>query len=358
MTDFRKQLRSFIAPGAPATRTTCDGTEPDLRVEYGFTPRWYRAACGIDFSERWHLDPVYRYECNMKMRRELNRRFPELSLGGSCPDDAPATIDGVQGALTIAMIFGVPARYYVDNWPAAEHYFLDADAVARLRVPDLSSNPVMMQLMEQMDWIAKEFGRIRGYINWQGVLNNAYRLRGPDIFTDLAADPELARHLFQVVSETMVQGIRLVYERQRESGVTVRFTTVSNCMVNMVSAECYREQLFPWDEWIAGQFDVIGVHNCAWNADPYVADYARLKNLGYVDMGIESDFARARELCPNARRAVMYTPMDLATKSLVQIEADVERIRRDYAPCDIVMADIDDGIRDERVLAFAKLAAE
>ena len=26
------QLRSYIAPAAPATRAPCDGTEPDLRV--------------------------------------------------------------------------------------------------------------------------------------------------------------------------------------------------------------------------------------------------------------------------------------------------------------------------------------
>lgn len=85
-----------------------------MRIEFGFTPRWYREACGINFSERWHFDPVYRRESVVAMRKELNRRFPSLQLGGPDPDAAPATIDGIHGALTMALIFGLEADYYAN----------------------------------------------------------------------------------------------------------------------------------------------------------------------------------------------------------------------------------------------------
>jgi hypothetical protein len=42
-------------------------------------------------------------------------------------------------------------------------------------------------------------------------------------------------------------------------------------------------------------------------------------------------------------------------KSLQEIQADLEMIARDYAPCDIVVADIDAGTPDERVLDFLKM---
>jgi len=124
-----------------------------------------------------------------------------------------------------------------------------------------------------------------------------------------------------------------------------------------MSPDLYREFLFPCDQKVAEVFDAFGVHNCAWNVDPYVEDCTRLPKLGYVDMGLDSDLERARRLCLDARRAVMYTPKDLATRSLDQIEADLVRIRRELGPCDIVMADIDPEIPDARVLAFAELAA-
>jgi len=356
--DHAHQLRSYIAPGAPATRRPCDGTEPPLRIEFGFTPRWYRERLGIDFSERWHLDPLHRRDTVVAMKQELNRRFPGLGLGGAHPEDTPANLDGVQGALLIAQAFGIPAEYYADNWPAALPRHLTEEEIARLEPPSLPDTPVFAQLLEQMEAIARAYGSTEGYLNWQGVLNNAQRIRGPEILTDLMVDPGLARHLFEVVTETMIAGMQLVYERQRRSGFPVRHATVSNCFVNMVSPDAYREYLLPCDLRIAQAFEVIGIHNCAWNVDPYIADYATVPNLAYVDMGLDSDLSRARELCPTARRALMYTPMDLANKTLDEIRADLRRIHDELGPCDVVMADIDHETPDARVLAVAAMARE
>jgi hypothetical protein len=329
-----------------------------MRIEFGFTPRWFREALGIDFSERWHLDPLIRRESVVAMRKELNRRFPSLELGGPDPDSTPATIDGIHGALTMSLIFGIGADYYADNWPAARHDYLSEEAIMALTVPDLPNAPVIAQILEQMDVIEREFGRIEGYLNWQGVLNNAFRIRGPEIFTDLMANPELARHIFDIITQTMIAGMRLVYARQAKTGFVVRHATLSNCVVNMVSPELYRDHIFPWDQTISEAFEHFGIHNCAWNVDPYIEDYARIEKLGYVDMGVMSDMAKAKRLCPNARRAVMYTPTDLVNKSAGELRRDLESIRENLSPCDIVMADIDAGTPDERVLEFAQFAEE
>ena len=329
-----------------------------MRVEFGFTPRWYRAALGIDFSERWHLDPVYRRETVVAMRYELNRRFPALGLGGDRPEDTPATIDGIHGALLIPLMFGVPVEYYADNWPAASHEVLSEQAIASFEVPNLRNVPVFAQVLEQMDAIEREFGRVEGYLNWQGVLNNAYRLRGQAVLSDLVTQPGLAHHLFDVVTDTMIQAAKTVYDRQRQTGFNVRHFVVSNCLVNMVSPEHYREHLMPYDQRISDAFECFGIHNCAWNVDPYLEDYAGIRTLGYVDMGLESDLARAKRLCPNTRRAVMYTPTDLMNKPLDRIREDLARIHRELGPCDVVMADIDADTPDDRILAFAELAAQ
>lgn len=351
------QLRSYIALAAPATRCSCDGTEPPLRVEYGFTPRWFHQRLGIDFSERWHCDPMYRHETLGHMRRALDRAFPGIAVG-SGPEPPTAGLDGVHGALIMAMAFGLEVEYYPDNWPATRHDYFSTERVRALEPPVLLDTPVFRQLGAQMDVMEANFGRIEGYLNWQGVLNTAYRIRGPEILADMLQDPGLAAHLFEVITRTMIDGMRLVYARQRQTGVIVEHATVSNCLVNMLSPELYREQLLPWDKRIAAAFTAFGVHNCAWNVDPYIADYASIQPLGYVDMGIMSDLARAKALCPDTRRAVMYTPMDLQHKTLDAIRNDLDSIHHTLAPCDIVLADIDVEIPDERVLAFARLVED
>ncbi|MBN1350276.1 hypothetical protein JXJ21_12755 [candidate division KSB1 bacterium] len=354
-----QQLISYIAPAAPATRRPAEGNEPYLRPEFGFTPRWFHEACGIDFGEQWHQNPAYRRESLVTMREELRRRFPGTRIGSIHQPDSPLDcLTGTFGACTIAGIFGIPIVYASDNWPnCKKQYLTDAD-VDRQQPPDLNDNSFFRELMAQLDWIEANEGRIEGFINWQGVLNNAQRLRGEALFIDMLEQPERAHHLFDCVCTTMIQAAKKLHQRQRVTGVDVRFFTISNCLVNMVSADIYTKLLLPYDQRIAREFNCIGIHNCAWTADPYLEAYSRVPNVAYIDMGIQSDLKRAKELFPNARRAIMYTPMDLAEKSLAQLEDDLRHIARDYGSCDIVAADIDAGTPDLRVLDFHRLCEE
>lgn len=82
------------------------------------------------------------------------------------------------------------------------------------------------------------------------------------------------------------------------------------------------------------------------------------EDRGMVDMGMNSNLVLAKELFPSARRAVMYTPMDAANKSRGELEADILRLAREFAPCDLVVADVDATTPDERILEIIDLTAK
>ncbi len=353
------QLFSYIAPGAPATRRSGAGDEAYLRAEIGFTPAWYRQHLDIDFGEPWHIDPGYRRDAVIAMRGILRGRFGDVAIGGS--DRAGESLDlltGLFGGCSVAAMYGLPIVYAEDNWPNCAHRYLTDEEIDRLEPPSIESNAHFQEILRQVKWIADSEGRVEGYINWQGVLNNAQRLRGQQIFMDMLENPQRACRLFDCVCQTMLDGVKELHALQRRSGVDIRFATVSNCLVNMVSPEQYRELLLPFDQKLAAGFESIGIHNCAWNADGYLASYAGIENVGYVDMGIDTDLRRARTLLPDARRALMYTPMDLAGKPLDSIRQDFQRIARELGPCDIVLADIEAGTPDSRVLAAVEFCRE
>ena len=354
-----RQLISYIALSAPATRRVATGDEPFLRPEIGFTPRWYQQLAGVEFGERWHTEPAHRRDSIVAMARQVKARFGSIPIGSvEDPEYPQDLLTGTFGASFVAAIYGVPIDYQVDNWPWSKHQFFDDDEVTRLEPPDLDSNAFFNDFLEQVEWIAGETGLIEGFINWQGVLNNAYRLRGESLFLDMATEPERARHLFSCVATTMVEAAQRLYGRQRAAGVDVSHFTVSNCLVNMVSPEHYHDLLLPFDQRIAEVFGLIGVHNCAWNADPYMEDYATVPHLAYVDMGLESDLRKARGVFSVPRRAIMYTPMDVGNKSSPELRKDLETIASNYGPCDIVFADIEYGTPDERVLELVRFCDE
>jgi len=351
-----RQLTSYIAPAAPATRRHARRHEPFLRPEIGFTPNWFRTATGIDFGRKWHSEPAYRREMLPVMHSEIKRRFPGTNIGGIDNPEKPLDLlTGTYGCVSVAAIYGIPILYAEDKWPKCERSYLNDNEIDNLEPPNLERNPFFQNLMTQVDWIASNEGRIEGFINWQGILNNAYRLRGGKIFYDIVDSPQRCHHLFDCICTTMTDAAKLLYKRQLQSGVKVDFFTVSNCLVNMISPERYRDMLRPFDHQIAETFGCIGIHNCAWNADAYIDDYAAIPCLGYIDMGIDSNLVRASEVFTGARRALMYRPTDLVNKSPEIIEADLEKIASEYAPCDIVVADIEAGTPDERILAFLKL---
>jgi hypothetical protein len=353
------QQISYIAPAAPARRQPARGDEPYCRPEIGFTPKWFRTALGIDFGQCWHTDPEYRCETVLQMRAELRRRFPGSRIGGIDRADKPLDLlTGLYGGSVVVMIYGLKILYAEDNWPNCEHKYLSDEEVEKLEPPDLDKDPVFQDIVRQVDWIEQSEGEIHGYLNWQGILNNAQRLRGENIFFDIIDAPERCRHLFDCIYSTMSEGIRWLHDRQKKSGVDINFMTVSNCLVNMISPQQYRELFLPYDLRFQKEFGNIAIHNCAWNADPYIEDYSKIKNLGYVDMGMNSNLARVRQMIPHARRGLMYTPMDLANKSWEEVRQDIERIAREYGPCDIVAADIEAGTPDERVQALIDLCEE
>ncbi|MCU0779666.1 MAG: hypothetical protein MUF04_01035 [Akkermansiaceae bacterium] len=349
-------LVSYIAPGAPATRRPAAGDEPFLRVEIGFTPAWYRQHAEIDFGARFHTDPAYRRECVVAMRSVLQERFPGTHIGGADGGEGPLDLlTGTYGAGTVAAIYGVPLVYFPHNWPNCEPRHLTDQQLATLEPPDLDRNPHFQRLMEQVEWIARTEGTVTGFINWQGVLNNAHRLRGEQLFLDLLDEPDKARHLFACVTQTMRDGIRRLHERQRASGADYRFVTVSNCLVNLVSPAVYQEFLLPCDQQLAALYGCIGIHNCAWNATPYLESYVRVPGVAYLDMGPDTDLALARAWFPDARRAVMIPPSFLKGRSTAALSLDIARIAGWLSPCDLVVADLDAGTPDSLIQALAAL---
>ncbi len=347
---------SYIALGAPATRRPAPSNLPFLRPEIGFTPKWYHQGLGIDFGEKYHTDPGYRKQMVQLMRQEVDRRFPENRIGKLTFDSQSLDLlTGVYGACTIASMFGVPIRYDREQWPTSEHYALSDEEMMRLQPVNPETNPFFLNIQDQIDKIAVTEGKVIGFINWQGVLNNAQRLRGEQLFLDMLVDSEMTLNLLECVTTTMIDAARMLQERQKLTGFQYSFFTVSNCLVNMIQPELYQEYILPFDQRIADEFESIGIHNCAWNATPYLEDYASIQKVGYLDMGLDSDLVRAKSLFPDTRRSLMYTPMDLANKPMGEIRRDLEFIALNYGPCDLVAADIEAGTPDRRVQEFLQL---
>ena len=328
-----------------------------MRCEVGFNPSWFHKFCGVDFSEEWHKDPKVRLQGHEKMSAEIKRRFPGYNIGGVLDEKPLDLLTGTYGIGVVDRIFGRSLKYFPDRWPVPVGEALTDAEVDALVVPDIASNGFFQGLLGQVDEIQQLTGSARGYLNWQGVLNTAFRLRGQEIFIDMVLAPNRARHIFEVVAETMIQSVKMLYARQRQAGVDNQFLSISNCTVNMAGPRPYEELLLPCDRRIRSEFQDFGIHNCAWSVTPYLDAYATIAGVGYIDMGLHSDMEKAHQLFPDARRNLLYTSMDLKDKSDEELSRDFKRIAQDLGPCDVGLADIEIDVPDARIMLAMDLCS-
>ena len=356
MSEHNLQLRGYIPPTAPLNMEPATENEPPLRPVYGFTVNWFHQRIGTDYSEKYHTDPEYRYLCLKEAQKHLAESFPDSVFSNHCRNSECATISGVYGVCLVAMLYGLKPIYYKNNWPAiAPTDCLSVDEIKKLKPFDLSNSPIVEQLINQMDIIKKNWGAIDGYLNYQGVINNAFKIRGAEIFSDLIEDPGLVHFLFDHITDTMINLIQLVQDRQRTSGFQTDGFCTGNCVVNMISPELYREFVLPYDIRLSKAFRRFGVHTCDWTVDLYLDDFLKIENIGYLDFGSESNHEMIKKMFPNTRKNVFYNAAHLVRKPLSEQEFDIRRIYETLGLCDVTVADIEITVPDKNIIDFISM---
>lgn len=355
-----RTLLNYIPIGAPATRRPAGDEERRIRVSFGFIPKWYVERVGISFGREWHENCEYRYDTLTRMKAYLNKRFP--SVEEFCPrdngkgfDEDCATLSGAYGSKVLAMLYGFEVRFPEDDWPVdASAAHLSKEKLTKLTCIDLENNPFMHRLDEQMNHMERVFGRVDGFLNYQGVLNTAQKLRGNEIFMDMTDDEAFIDGLFGNIEDTIEKAAKRVQARQRLSGCDIDLLSLSNCVVNMISPNMYERFVLPHDKALSEKFRRFGVHTCNWNVTPYLQSLRQIDDLGYLDMGSMSDMRLARRIFPETRLAVLYSPVAFAQKPLAELEADLRAIAEQAVPCDIVLADLTEDTDDARLSHILK----
>jgi hypothetical protein len=339
--------------GASLSWAPSTGNEPTLGFIPGFHPKWYNKKLGIDFSERWHTDPVYRYGCILRMKQYVHMLFPRVKdfepVYDGNAEVSCATIAGVFGVMLIPMIYGFKPAFKQDARPDAEPgSVMTKEQIATLEPFDLENSSVIQMLLKQMDIIQEKYGKVRGFLDYQGILNVAFKLRGSEIFIDMVESPELVHKLLTHIAQTIMGTAKLIQKRQRQSGYEINMMCTCNCVVNMISPKMYEEILLPYDIKLSKEFDYFGVHTCNWNVTPYIDTLRKIEKVGYIDMGASSNLEEVRRQFLDARRTVLMSPVFFSLPWEKQ-KVEIDRIAELLTPCDIAMGAIDDMVPSEDV---------
>lgn len=323
-----------------------------INIHTSFSPSWFANRMELDYGQAWHTDPEVRRESFVSMAGVLAKEFFRLRKGFD-PMDIRGSISQVYTCSLMASLFGQEILFRKNDWPDNRGRALSDEEVEELVMPDFASHPVFRDIIRQIGVNRKRWGRDEGVLNYQGVLNTAFRLRGENVFLDMIDAPKRAHRLLSTVCDTTMAVVDAVYAEQKKGGVSRNYFVTSNCVVNMISGEQYEHFVLPYDNLLSEHYELFGIHNCGWSVDEYVDAYRKIPNMGYLDFGIESDFKRIKKtfgegttLCP------IFNPSDFSNRSDGEIVGILESIHRDIGDCQIILGGLDDTVHVQTVVDF------
>lgn len=336
-----------------------------IPADITFHPGWWHRHAGISFDRRFFDDPAVRLDADVRMRRVLFQKFGQFGLGQEHPEPRPILgSDLIASGYLHAMLLGCEVSFADGNPPEVLCANLPDGAVWELQPPSLDKSPLWQAVERQIDWLIREFGYVLPCINLMGVQNVALDLRGQQLFMDYYENPDLARHLLTVCTDTILAvGWRLRSLGKHISGgvtaivdrVAPKVYLTSNCSVEMVSRPVYEEFLLSHDRQLADAFRPFGIHHCGQTMEHVSLGYAQVEGLAFAEVGAGSDLQAVRRHLPGIRLNARVSPVWLAGASREEIQSAVQALASAGGPpklLSISCVGIDGSVGDGQIQHF------
>ena len=317
--------------------------------------RHYQAALGrpdgVDFD--W-LDETY-----LGRQRQLHQWFGDLGVGQAEPalDTAFVSMLLPYHTMIVPVMLGMSATIQdVGGW---QNHPMEPEQVAKLKPVDLAQSPVGALLLAEKAKRVARYGRATQQIDLAGAANNAFSLRGTEFYLDLLADPRLARHYMDVITETMLMAYRFI--AQHFGPLTS--VPLGNCNVTMMSPAVYADVVRPFDirfveEAAASQGGAprCDLHHCNVPTEPFADTYAVIPGLRSLQGSVKSDIRAIRARLPDVGFSGMISPVDLLSRPQADLLADIDGAL-DAGVHDLALWDVDASVAPDALGRFLKSIA-
>lgn len=345
-----------------------------LTCQLSMYPDYLHQEMGLDFSEPFHTDPVYRNQKWKEVVRWVRQRFGRWGCGAEDPPDAYSvtTLDSVHFT---AYLFGSKVSYWSDRFPDTHDYPLNGLRDLRFFRRSMTQAEARIQLVvDEARRLVDRFGPEKVVIPYYAAedivmcdlevthcpLTISYRLLGERLLLEMYDNPEGLEHLFSEVlllSLELGERFREVVGRRRPKGACV-----GACASCFLGPDLFRQYLLPRViEFAAGRpllFHACGNVNSLFKVFEEMAAKSQVKVFDCrEEAGI--DLQRAAKAFPHATISYMFSPPACLSRNAGEMrEAIREVIRRtEDRPVHLII-NLPAGTKDEIVDAFFETCVE
>ena len=225
-----------------------------------------------------------------------------IALRDRIDDDLPLTIRANFGTVLIASMFGATVEQIDDNPPWVRHDAnpISLEEIANVDPADMSRGWIsrVTEAMEFYGETLSKWPKLRELIrivlpDLQGPFDNLELIGGSEVFLALATEPETVDRALRNLAMAQVNVARYLaswvtdgpkgYCHQHAVGLKGSILLRNDSCI-MVSAERYREQIAPHDEYVLNALGGGGIHSCG-RIEHLADEFLALPSLHSLDFG-------------------------------------------------------------------------
>ena len=252
-------------------------------------------------SLSWVYSPKERFYDPVKMFiNQLLVGFGSIYLNDQVQDQLPFTIRGNFGTVIVPSVYGAEIRFTEGNtpWSSGSEKF---DAYFDMSPFDFGKS-IFDQVYSRYEYyreVLSQYPRLQKSVEvvipgLQGPLEVAASLLGEEIYLKMIQEPDKVWRLLRRISKTIVALAKEFSKLTREHlpdgythqhGAVIRGNILirEDSAINL-SAEMYREQVLPHNEFIIDELSGGGVHFCG-DGSHLVKAMASSSKIGCIDLG-------------------------------------------------------------------------
>jgi len=239
----------------------------------------------------------------------LNKFFPGLITFRN--ETLPHNVPDPNKGFTMLKALGLDFTIGETGVPAFTQ--LSPEQVMKLSVPDYAGNPAVESLRKAIRETKSRYGSAVN-TSFSGLLYQAMKVRGQDIFTDFYENPEMVHHLMTVLGETLYQHLKFLKDECGE----LPYFVLGSCSNCMISPATYDDFLRPHEaristlsQYIMGHPRAMGMHHCGTKADAYFPVYSKIPELEMIEASLDTDIKMGLREMPGLLFKPMLDPIRL-----------------------------------------------
>ena len=282
----------------------------DIIITISFMARWWEK----HFYSK-HQKPVVASDeeferVHLQRLRFLFENFGEFGIGEEHPEKDGTYVNSIMKWCLdwIPFLLGVKLTCIEEGFWHPEP--LTEDEIKELKPVDLADEPFGQWILARKETLEKRYGKAEFGQLIEGSINSAYRIRGEEIYTDLAVNKDMVKHLLEVITETVIMNYKFL-----AGEFDLEEVFLANCTNNHIGPELYEEMALQNDIRIAKEtaplFNkerFIYLHNCDYKADKFIDLYKNIPNLLRLDGSDTTDIERMKKAMPGVNFSTFLNP--------------------------------------------------